>query len=82
MVKFYFAFQPKRVKKELNSIYNLITDSSASHLRALGCVVYELITFEKAFQGESLPQIKKSILENEPVIPSDVIAEINYVLEE
>lgn len=64
-----------------------ITDRSvtaASDLYSLGVVIYELLTLEKPFLGETTVDIIKQILDREPVAPvrfrSDIPAPLNDLL--
>jgi hypothetical protein len=47
----------------------------------VGCVIYELLTLEKAFGGQTIPQISKAILEFEPPMPK-TLPELEFILEE
>lgn len=45
-----------------------------------GCVVYEMLTLQKAFNGKNQPAVFEAILKSEPVIPSHPTPEILMII--
>jgi serine/threonine-protein kinase len=44
-----------------------------SDLFSLGCVLYQLVTSRRAFDGETLPAILMRVMKDDPVLPSQAI---------
>jgi serine/threonine protein kinase len=55
---------------------------ASSNLFSLGAILYEMVTQQKAFDGDDANQVRQSVLESEPAPPCQINAKIDPALSE